>query len=100
MENAGRGPEGRRTPGRRAWQIFGHRILSENPLLIALLGLYPVVAACHGLKCSELSCLAAWPPRGSPGSAVGGKIPLWAASGCGVGLQCGADPARRRATDG
>ena len=80
MENAGREPEKGGTSGRRARQIFAHRILSENPLLIALLGLYPVAAACHTLKNAlELSVMLAVliPPAAVLFCCVGGRIPLW-----------------------
>ena len=80
MENAGREPEKGGTSSRRARQIFAHRILSENPLLIALLGLYPVAAACHTLKNAlELSVMLAVliPPAAVLFCCVGGRIPLW-----------------------
>ncbi len=80
MENAGREPEKGGTSDRRARQIFAHRILSENPLLIALLGLYPVAAACHTLKNAlELSVMLAVliPPAAVLFCCVGGRIPLW-----------------------
>lgn len=76
-------------------QIFAHRILFENPLLIALLGLYPVAAACHTLKNAlELSVMLAVliPPAAVLFCCVGGRIPLWAAPGRGIGLQRGAVP--------
>ncbi|MFR1480209.1 MAG: hypothetical protein ACLSB9_33345 [Hydrogeniiclostridium mannosilyticum] len=50
MENAGREPEKGGTSSRRARQIFAHRILSENPLLIALLGLYGGSGLPHAQK--------------------------------------------------
>lgn len=99
MENAGREPEKGGTSGRRARQIFAHRILFENPLLIALLGLYPVAAACHTLKNAlELSVMLAVliPPAAVLFCCVGGRIPAVAAPGRGIGLQRGAVPARRR----
>lgn len=76
MENINKQP----VSWQKAWKIFYHRIFSENPLLIALLGIYPVVAACHTLKNAlELSVLltALVPVPAVLFYRVGSRIPLW-----------------------